>query len=161
MASFERRIRGRLRMGVRAADGHLLACRESANVVLRGGAELVARRLGGLDASPITAVVVGFGTEAADLGATTLTASTNPQIPASALISPVQPSDVTIDAGRVDAVLVSLATVFHPTVELAGVSEAGLMGGDRLYNQVVFEPVTLRVGQDVTFFWEIDFPFGH
>ena len=50
---------------------------------------------------------------------------------------------------------------FQPTVELTGVTEAGLLAGDKLYNQVVFEPVTLRPGQDVTFFWEIDFPFGH
>jgi hypothetical protein len=26
---------------------------------------------------------------------------------------------------------------------------------------VVFEPVTLRVGQDITFFWEVDLPYGH
>ncbi len=51
--------------------------------------------------------------------------------------------------------------LFKPTVELKDVSEAGLLAGDVLYNQVVFEPVTLRPGQNVTFFWEINFPFGH
>ena len=50
---------------------------------------------------------------------------------------------------------------FKPTVDLTDVSEAGLLAGDVLYNQVVFEPVTLRPGQNVTFFWEINFPFGH
>ena len=62
---------------------------------------------------------------------------------------------------RPDVVQVVVSSVFHPTVVLQDVTEAGLMAGDRLYNQVVFEPVTLRPGQDVTFFWEIDFPFGH
>ena len=154
------RIRGRMRLEVREG-AVLVATRTASNVVLRGGAELVARRLGGLDASPLSAVLVGFGTEAADLGATALTPPSDPNIPASALSSPVTPDDVTVVTDRVDAVVVNLATVFHPTAPLEGVTEAGLQGGDRLYNQVVFEPVTLRVGQDVTFFWEIDFPFGH
>jgi hypothetical protein len=30
-----------------------------------------------------------------------------------------------------------------------------------LYNQVVFDPVDLHLGQDVTFYWEVDFPFDH
>jgi hypothetical protein len=154
------RIQGRMRLEVRDGDA-LVASRTANNAVLRGGAELVARRLGGLDSSPISAVVVGFGTEAADLGATALTPPTDPNIPAEALSSPVKPEDVTVLTDRPDAVVVNLATLFHPTVALDGVTEAGLLGGDRLYNQVVFEPVSLRVGQDVTFFWEIDFPFGH
>jgi hypothetical protein len=155
------RIQGRLRLEVRTPDGRLASYRTAGNAVLRGGAELVARRLAGLDASPISAVAVGFGTEAADLGATALTPPSDPNIPADALSSPVQPSDVTVQTDRPDAVLLSLATVFHPTLDLPNVTEAGLLGGDRLYNQVVFEPVTLRPGQDVTFFWEVDFPYGH
>jgi len=154
------RIHGRMRLEVRDA-GALLATRSATNAVLRGGAELVARRLGGLDASPLTSVAVGFGLEAADVGATTLTPPPDPTIPAEALSSPVKPEDVTVLTDRPDVVVVKLATLFHPTVALDGVTEAGLLGGDRLYNQVVFEPVTLRSGQDVTFFWEIDFPFGH
>src|SRR6478735_7439247 len=155
------RIRGRLRLQVREAD-LLVAERTADNAVLRGGAELVARRLGGLDASALSAVLVGFGTEAAHLDATSLTPPPGPNPPPpEALSSPVGPDDVTVDTGRPDAVVVRLATVFHPTQDLDGVSEAGLQGGDRLYNQVVFEPVSLLVGQDVTFFWEIDFPFGH
>jgi hypothetical protein len=143
------------------ASGVLIARRTAVNAVLRGGAELVARRLGGLDSSPLSAVEVGFGAEAADLGATGLTPPADPSIPAEALTSPIAPTDITVLTDRPDAVVVNLATVFHPTVALEGVTEAGLKGGDSLYNQVVFEPVSLRVGQDVTFFWEIDFPFGH
>jgi hypothetical protein len=154
-------IRGRLRLEVRVAGGRLLTCRAAANAVLRGGAELVARRLSGLDAEPFTAVAVGFGTESANAGATALTPPTDATIPASALSSPVTAAAVKVATDRPDAVLLSLTTVFHPTVTLTDVTEAGLLAGDRLYNQVVFEPVTLQPGQDVTFFWEIDFPFGH
>jgi hypothetical protein len=160
--SYQQPVRGRLRLEVRAPGGRVVARRRTTNVVLRGGAELVARRLGGLDASPISTVAVGFGTESADLGATALTPPpAGSGIPAAALTSPVQPTDVTVQTDRLDVVVVSLATVFHPTVELPDVTEAGLLGGERLYNQVVFEPVTLKVDQNVTFFWEIDFPFGH
>ncbi|WP_261565102.1 hypothetical protein [Frankia gtarii] len=155
-----RRIRGRLRLDARAPDGRLLARRQATNAVLRGGAELVARRLGGLPADPITAVGVGFGTEAADAGMTALARPADVSIPASALTSPVSEGEITIQSDGPDAVLLSVATVFHPTAKLTDVTEAGLLAGDRLYNQVVFEPVTLDVDQDVTFFWEIDFPFG-
>jgi hypothetical protein len=154
------RIRGQLLLEVRDG-GMLVASRSGDNAVLRGGAELVAQRLGGLDVGPISSVMVGFGAEAADVGAIALTPPTDPNIPAESLSSPVAPEDVTVLTDRPDAVVMSLATLFRPTVKLAGVTEAGLLAGDRLYNQVVFEPVTLRVGQDVTFFWEIDFPFGH
>jgi hypothetical protein len=154
------RIRGRLRLEVREG-GRLLSTRTARNAVLRGGAELVARRLGGLDASPISFVAVGFGTEAADLEATALTPPPVPNIPDTALRSPVTAADVTVSTDRPDVVVISLATTFQPTVTLEGVTEAGLLGGDRLYNQVVFEPVSLKTGQDITFFWEIELPFGH
>jgi hypothetical protein len=156
-----RQIRGRLRLDVRTAGGRLVARRDAANAVLRGGAELVARRLSGLDSQPISAVAVGFGTEVADLGATALTPPADAGIPAAALSSPITPTDVTVQTGRPDTVLLSLATAFHPTVTLPDVTEAGLLAGERLYNQVVFEPVTLAAEHDVTFFWQIEFPFGH
>ena len=47
-----------------------------------------------------------------------------------------------------------------PVVNLPDVTEAGLLAGEELYNQVVFEPVTMQASQNITFFWEIDFPFG-
>ena len=153
--------RGRMRLQVARTDGTVLTERSAQNLVLRGGAELVARRFAGVDAAPINRIGLGFGREAADPGATTLTGPTDDGVPASALTSPVAPGDFTIASDRPGFVQVSVATVFHPTVELEGVSEAGLLGDDQLYNQVVFEPVTLKVDQDVTFFWEIDFPFGH
>jgi hypothetical protein len=111
-------------------------------------------------------VQVGWNREAADVESTALGAPPPPVPPAeaiaaAALRSPVRSEDFRLDATRRDVVQVSVSTLFRPTVDLPEVSEAGLMAGNRLYNQVVFEPVTLRVGQDVTFFWEIDFPFGN
>jgi hypothetical protein len=154
-------LRGRMRLRVAGADGTVLAERRARNIVLRGGAELVARRFAGVDAAPINRIGLGFGREAADAGITELTGPSGDAVPASALTSPVAPGDFTISADRPGFIQVSVASVLHPAVELEGVSEAGLLGDDQLYNQVVFEPVTLKVGQDVTFFWEIDFPFGH
>src|SRR5262245_42056573 len=102
-----RQISGRLRLEVRAAGGRLLAVRAASNAVLRGGAELVARRLSGLDAEPLTAVAVGFGTESADAGATALTPPADATIPASALSTSVTPGAVTVATDRPDAVLLS------------------------------------------------------
>ena len=78
-----------------------------------------------------------------------------------ALQSKVDPNDFIIASDQPGTIRVSVNALFKPTVELKDVSEAGLLAGEVLYNQVVFEPVTLRPGQDVTFFWEINFPFGH
>ena len=155
--------RGRLKLIVRDADGGELATRRARNLVLQAGAELVASLFSGADgAKPIDTVMVGFGVDGADVGATALTPPPDPDIHASELRSPVEKDDFAVVADAEDrTVRVSVATVFKPTVELTDVTEAGLLAGDRLYNQVVFEPVTLRPGQDVTFFWEIDFPFGH
>jgi hypothetical protein len=153
------RIIGQMRLVVRAA-GAVVAVRQARNIVARGGAELVARRFAGLESAPIDRVGVGFGRDVADVEAIALTPPSG-DIPAAALGSPVAPADFSLVTDRPTVVVVSLASLFHPTVDLPDVSEAGLFGGDRLYNQVVFEPVTLRVGQDVTFFWDIHFPFGH
>jgi hypothetical protein len=60
-----------------------------------------------------------------------------------------------------DVVRVAITATFTPTVALDGVTEAGLGAGDVLYNHVLFDPVRLEAGQAVSFFWEIDFPFGH
>jgi len=154
--------RGRLRLVVRD-DGVDIAERAARNIVLQAGAELVALLFAGVEgAKPIDTVAVGFGREGADVGTTTLTPPSDPDIHASELRSPVQPNDFSVNTdGSGRNVRVSVATVFQPTVELTDVTEAGLLAGDKLYNQVVFEPVTLRPGQDVTFFWDIDFPFGH
>ena len=155
-----RRITSRMRLEVRAA-GSLVAARSAHNIVVRGGAQLIALRFTGQDAAPVDRVRVGFGRDVVDPEATALTGPPGGGIDAAALASPIAPVDFTVAADGPSSVVVSLASVFHPTVDLPNVSEAGLFGGDRLYNQVAFEPVTLRVGHDVTFFWEIHFPFGH
>jgi hypothetical protein len=153
-------IRGGMRMEVRDGQG-LVTVREARNIVVQAGAELVARRFAGLDCPPIDRVRVGFGRAVADVAATALQGPATGQFDAAALQSAVAPADFTLATDRPAVVIVSLSSVFHPTVDLPDVSEAGLFGGDHLYNQVAFEPVTLRVGHDVTFFWEIQFPYGH
>lgn len=157
-----KRICGRLRLRITDPDGTAVE-RRASNLVLRHGAEIVARRFAGVaQAGPIDKVRVGFGTEAASVDAAALTGPDDPDIPPAALEHAVAPADFTITtdpAARV--VRVAIAARFSPSVELPDVTEAGLLAADQLYNQVVFEPVTLRVGQDVTFFWEVDFPFGH
>src|SRR5574341_1361318 len=152
------RPRGRVRLEVRGADGRVVAERRATNIVLRGGAELIAKLVAGTSSQPINQVGVGFATEVADAGATALTGKDGAAPPPP---SAIPAGGFTIDATRPGAVAVSVASTYHPATDLTDVSEAGLLADDDLYNQVVFEPVTLRVGQDVTFFWEIEFPFGH
>jgi hypothetical protein len=154
--------RGRLRLDATSPDGRTTS-RRATNLVLAAGAQVVAALFAGAaGAKPIDRVGVGFGTESADVNATALTPPPDGLIPADALSTPVVPDDFNL-ATDPDArfVRVSVTTTFKPTRELPDVTEAGLLAGDGLYNQVVFEPVTLHDGQDVTFFWEIDFPFGH
>jgi hypothetical protein len=152
---------GRMLLEVRELDGRLVAERRATNIVLRGGAELVAKRFAGQANTPINRIGVGFGREAADVGVTALTGPSGDGIPAAALFTEIPPESFTVDTTLASAVGVTVASLFHPTVDLPDVSEAGLLADDLLYNQVVFEAVTLKVGQDITFFWEIQFPFGH
>jgi hypothetical protein len=153
-------IQGRLTLTIRSPGGEVLARRGARNLVLRKGAAVVARLFAGVSGStPINRVQVGFGRDA---GTAELVALTPPQgdIPPDALSSPLGPDAFAIAADGPDSVRVSVTAVFTPAVDLPDVTEAGLLAGDELYNQVVFEPVTLRLGQNITFFWEIDFPFG-
>lgn len=155
------KARGRLTLTVRAADGSVVLVREARNIVLRGGAELIARRFAGVEGTgPVDRVRVGFGQEAASADSTTLTVPAELNVPAAALETALPASAFTIVSDRPGVVAVSVSAVFAPTVDLADVTEAALASADRLYNQVVFEPVQLRVGQNVTFFWQIEFPFG-
>jgi hypothetical protein len=154
--------RGRLHLCVRDAQGELIAQRRTRNIVLRQGASIIGSLFSGqADALPINQVKVGFGQDGATSETTALTPPSDATIPATALVSAIAPTDFTLVTDKPGLIQVLIASVFKPTVELDDVTEAGLMAGDKLYNQVVFEPVTLRPGQDVTFFWEIDFPFGH
>jgi hypothetical protein len=151
--------RGRMRLVVCDGAGVAVAERSAANIVLRQGATIIAGLFSGAAGSrPVDEVQVGFGREALDTGATSLTPR---DVAAELLRSPVTADSFNIVADHPDMVQVSVSSVFHPTALLTDVTEAGLLAGGKLYNQVVFEPVTLRPGQDVTFFWEIDFPFGH
>jgi hypothetical protein len=153
--------KGHLTLIVQSSDGRRLTTRSAHNLVLRVGAGLIAKLFAGApSAVAVNQVRVGFAKEAAS---TEVTALTPPEgnISPENLASPIQPQDFTIIADQPRAVRVLVSATFNPKVELMNVSEAGLMAGDVLYNQVVFEPVTLRPGQNVTFFWEIDFPFGH
>jgi hypothetical protein len=154
---------GRLTLQIHSPDGTQAAERRASNIVLRRGAEIVANLFAGVDeARPIDRVQVGFGTEAADVGATALTPPDDGAIDPDALDGPVASDDFAIETdAAARLVRVSIAATFAPTVDLDDVSEAGLLAGDQLYNQVVFEPVDMRVGQDITLFWEVDFPFGH
>ena len=157
------RPRGRMVMTVRAPDGTALAERRAGNIVLRGGAVLIARLFSGAaGAMPIDAVGIGFADMPGDAELTALKPPpAAPAIPPAALRTPLTPDSVTIATDQAGAVQVRVAAVFKPALELKNVTEAGLLAGDTLYNQVIFEPVTLTAGQDVTFFWQIDFPFGH
>jgi hypothetical protein len=151
--------RGRMRLLVRDATGAAVAERRAANIVLRQGAAIIAGLFAGAAGSqPVSEVQVGFGREALDVAATSLTAG---DVAAELLRSPIPAESFSVITDRPDAIHVAIASVFRPTAQLDDVTEAGLLAGGRLYNQVVFEPVTLRAGQDVTFFWEIEFPFGH
>jgi hypothetical protein len=145
---------------VRSPEGQPVESRAARNIVLRNGASLIARLFSGApNTVPVNQVQVGFGQETASTEVTALTPPDG-DIPAEKLVSPIKPEDFTIVSDQPGSVKVTVNATFKPTVELQNVSEAGLMAGSVLYNQVVFEPVTLRPGQDVTFFWEIDFPFG-
>ena len=156
------RSRGRLHLVVRSRHGGVVAERRAGNIVLRQGAALIAALFAGVaGATAINRIQVGFATEAATAELTALTPPGNAAIPASALVSPIVGTDFSVVTDRPGAVQVLVNSVFRPSVELPDVTEAGLLAGDNVYNQVVFDPVTLRPGQDVTFFWEIDFPFGH
>lgn len=149
---------GRLLLTIRDANGAIVATRAARNRVLRGGAEVIASLFAGARNTPIDRVRLGFGQATVDPTANALTPPPE-AIPPERLQATLKPEDFTVRAGE-DKVTVDVAAPFEPQQDIAGVSEAGLVSGDVLYNQVIFEPVTLRQGQVVTFFWQIEFPFG-
>lgn len=154
------RMRGCLALSVWSPQGGIVARRHAHNMVLRKGAGIIAKLFAGVTGSlPINQIQVGFGTEA---GTADLTALTPPPgaIPIASLRSPLTPDAFQIATDKPGSIQVSVTAVFKPAIDLPDVTEAGLLAGEELYNQVVFEPVTMRAGQNITFFWEIDFPFG-
>lgn len=153
--------RGRLELAVRDPDGTIRAQRRARNMVVRNGAAVIARLFAGTaGALPINRIQLGFAREAASADLQALTPPPG-DLPLAAVRSALNSTSFQIDTSQADAVQVSISAVFHATADLDGVTEAGLMAGDDLYNEVVFEPLSLKAGQDVTFFWRIDFPFGH
>jgi hypothetical protein len=161
MRAADSRIRGHMLLVVRSADGGIVAQRQSDNMVVRGGARIVAMLFTGANgATPINQIQMGF---ARDSGTTELAALTqaDPPIPVSALRSPLKPEDFQIVTDHPDEIQVRITSVFHPSLELTDVTEAGLLAGEALYNQVVFEPISLHTNHDITFFWQVNFPFGH
>ncbi|HEX4953075.1 MAG TPA: hypothetical protein VF017_06745 [Thermoanaerobaculia bacterium] len=153
--------RGRLTLTVSDPGGRTVAERRVGNIVLRQGAAIIAGLFAGQNgAAPINRIQVGFGTEGGDPSLASLTPP-DPPIDPVHLSTPLGPEAFGVVTDGARAVQVSIQAVFKPTENLKDVTEAGLLAGDQLYNQVVFEPVELRIGQDVTFFWEVDFPFGH
>lgn len=152
--------RGRLQLTVRDQSGAIVASRSATNMVVRDGAALVARLFSGANgALPVNQIQVGFATEAGTPELKTLTPRDD--IPVGDLRSALKPENFTIDTTQSDSIQVSINAVFHPVRDLPDVTEAGLLAGDSLYNQVVFEPLSLKKDQEISFFWQINFPFGH
>ena len=153
--------RGKVALIVLSPEGLPVAYRQARNIVLRNGAGLIAKLFAGApNTVAVNQVRVGFATEAASTDVTSLTPPPG-NITPEQLSTAIEPQDFTIITDQANAVKVTVSATFKPTLQLENVTEAGLMAGDVLYNQVVFEPITLVSGQNVTFFWEIDFPFGH
>jgi hypothetical protein len=146
---------------VTTAEGEAVVRRSASNMVLRNGALLIANLFSGKPGTqPVNRLQVGFATES---GTTDLKLLTLPDPPVDlvALRSPIAPEDFRIDATEPGFVRVTVNALFTPTIELKDVTEAGLLAGEELYNQVMFEPLTLSAGMNITFFWQVLFPFGH
>lgn len=152
-------IRGRLVIAETAgAVRHVH--RRAGNMVLRQGAVAVAALFtGAATARPITALRVGFGEGTIDPETTALTPPEG-TIPPEALQTAIAAAAFSLRTDLPDIVQVAIAAPFQPSVDLPRVSEAGLIAGETLYNHVSFEPLDLEAGREITFFWEIDFPFG-
>jgi hypothetical protein len=132
-----------MRLEVPSNDGTIIV-RSAENIVLRNGAAIIANLFSGSSTgAPINRVGVGFAKEAASTELTTLTPpEANSNIPAAALSTPLAPGSFKISTDMPRVVRVSINALFKPTMELKDVTEAGLLAGTQLYNQVVFEPVT-------------------
>jgi len=148
---------GRLTLTIHTPDGRLVDRREARNLVVKGGAQLIAGLFSGKLSTPIDRVRVGFGKASAAVASDRLDA---PQPHPENLQAPLTKDNFTVDVTGETAVSVRVSAPFTPTADVAGVTEAGLFAGEVLYNQVVFEPINLSTGHVITFFWQIDFPFG-
>jgi hypothetical protein len=145
--------RGRLTLTIRNAGGELVAERRTTNRVLQSGAKVIAALFTGVRKSGIDNVRFGFGIEPLALDAKGPFFVNSPVMALAA-------DNFTVESGP-DVVTVHVRVPFKPEANIAKVSEAGLFAGDDLYNHVLFEPVDMTSGQAITFFWEIEFPFGN
>jgi hypothetical protein len=174
-----RHIEGRLLLVVRDEAGKEIASRQTHNVVMRSGAELLAALFSGSLVTPVNGVAVGIDPtpasppyEALKLTVTTPDGTPVLQLGATALV----PADVTAEVLSNDLkVRVSMRTVIGPNravspdpeVRSVHIGEAalGVLAADgnslsTIYNRVVFEPVPKNRDQEMAFYWEIDFPYG-
>ena len=145
--------RGRLTLTIHNAAGELVAERRTTNRVLESGAKVIASLFTGERKSGIDKVRFGFGTEPLPLHAKKPFFANGPEMVLGTGNFRVEPGP--------DVVTVHVRVPFKPQANIAKVSEAGLFAGDDLYNHVLFEPIDMTAGQEITFFWEIDFPFGN
>jgi hypothetical protein len=159
--------KGRLQLSIQASDGTLVAERRASNRVLRSGASIIAGLFTGARTVAINKVGFGFGGEPLSLEATALSDrmidSGVPGLLPAFEHGPeafLAPTDFTVESGP-DAVLVNVRLSFTPASDVNAVTEAALFAGQDLYNHVLFEPVDMKTGQTITFYWEIAFPFGN
>ena len=163
------RPQGRLQLTIRSTEGALVAERRASNRVLRSGAKILAGLFTGtrVPAGGIDKVRFGFGNAPLQLEDTELrprfVITDVPNLLPIVEHGPeasLAPGDFTIETGQ-DAVMVNISLSFTPPADVGDVSEAALFAGNDLYNHVLFEPVDMKSGQTITFFWEITFPFGN
>jgi len=158
---------GRLTLTIRDAEGSIVAERHAQNRVLRGGAQLIAGLFAGkVTTGGINRVRFGFGTDPLPPDAIDVRPRfviPEPPLLPFMVLNPEMAltwnDHFTIDDGP-ESVIVHVRAPLTPADSVEKVSEAGLFAGNVLYNHVLFEPVDMTVGQTITFFWEIEFPFG-
>jgi len=103
---------------VRTPGGLVVERRRATNIVLRGGAELIAQRFAGVAAAgPIDRVKIGFGTDVATSDVTKLTPPAAVGIPASALETALDPSAFTISNEQLGMVSVAVSALFTPALD--------------------------------------------
>jgi hypothetical protein len=173
------RIIGRMRLDLISPGGGIAARRRATNSVMQGGAELIADLFRGSAATPVNGMAVGTSSEPPAPPFTTSALTTTHgdgtlaldrfavPLAANAMSVEVLPDLFKVRV-RVRAVIpADAANSPDPQVASVEIGEAalGVLAADglslaRLYNRVVFEPVAKTRDQELTLYWDIDFPFG-
>jgi hypothetical protein len=172
-------IEGRLWLTVRSTGGVVCARRFACNTVMRSGAELLADLISGKVTTPFNGVAVGLDPTPAsppyETASLTLTALDGTQALAHSA-SPLMPANITKEVLQKDLkVRLSISSTIgvdravspDASVDRVMIGEAALGiiadGGETLsviYNRVTFEPVPKTRGNELSLFWEVDFPYG-